>query len=224
MEQPTQLTCTRCHEPRDADDFYVRNGKRRGTCKPCVRDQSRASFERNKEARKASLREYRERNREALAAKARADYQANRERRNAQSAAWQLANPEKAREANRRSYRKNRERRISAIAAYRAANPEWDAARNRTQAARRRARERGVLVIAFTDQQLAARIAYYGGMCWICRAVPYEEVDHVKPIKHGGPHILANLRPACRSCNASKNGQWPFHTARRVPVDRMTDG
>ncbi|MGC0144464.1 HNH endonuclease signature motif containing protein [Pseudactinotalea sp. Z1732] len=68
----------------------------------------------------------------------------------------------------------------------------------------------GVQVIPFSPEQLVARIAFYGGVCWICREVPYEELDHVKPVKAGGPHMLANLRPACRSCNASKNASWPF--------------
>ncbi|MGX7727586.1 HNH endonuclease [Rhodococcus sp. 5G237] len=35
-------------------------------------------------------------------------------------------------------------------------------------------------------------------------------VDHVKPINKGGPHMLANLRPACGPCNSRKRDQWPF--------------
>jgi 5-methylcytosine-specific restriction endonuclease McrA len=36
------------------------------------------------------------------------------------------------------------------------------------------------------------------------------EWDHVKPLAKGGAHILANLRPACLSCNRSKRDRWPL--------------
>lgn len=31
-----------------------------------------------------------------------------------------------------------------------------------------------------------------------------------KPLAKGGLHCLANLRPACRACNAQKNARWPL--------------
>lgn len=40
--------------------------------------------------------------------------------------------------------------------------------------------------------------AYCGG--------PASEVDHIRPVAHGGSGVWTNLAPACRSCNASKNG------------------
>jgi len=52
-------------------------------------------------------------------------------------------------------------------------------------------------------------MSYWGNKCWMCEG-PFEHVDHVKPLSKGGPHILANLRPACASCNASKNDRWPL--------------
>jgi 5-methylcytosine-specific restriction endonuclease McrA len=55
---------------------------------------------------------------------------------------------------------------------------------------------------------LAARWAYYGGMCWMCGA-PAEGWDHVKPLARGGhPTHGANLRPACTPCNSSKGAAW----------------
>lgn len=78
----------------------------------------------------------------------------------------------------------------------------------------RRARQAGVPTRPFTDEQWAQKIAYYGWRCWICGdgSVPLE-ADHVKPLSKGGAHMLCNLRPACRSCNASKNAKWPFVAA-----------
>jgi 5-methylcytosine-specific restriction endonuclease McrA len=57
---------------------------------------------------------------------------------------------------------------------------------------------------------IQARIDFYGGLCWICRAAPYEAIDHVKPISRGGSKWPANLRPACTPCNSRKGAQWPY--------------
>lgn len=72
----------------------------------------------------------------------------------------------------------------------------------------RRARMASVARVAFSPKQLAARIAFFGGVCWMCRAAPYEHLDHVKPLARGGPNMLANLRPACQTCNLSKKDKW----------------
>lgn len=61
-----------------------------------------------------------------------------------------------------------------------------------------------------TADAIASRIEYYGRLCWICRTAPYEAIDHVKPIRHGGSNWPANLRPACKSCNSRKGSKWPF--------------
>lgn len=47
---------------------------------------------------------------------------------------------------------------------------------------------------------------YWGNRCWMCGG-PYEEADHVIPLALGGPHCLANLRPACKSCNSAKGAK-----------------
>jgi 5-methylcytosine-specific restriction endonuclease McrA len=50
----------------------------------------------------------------------------------------------------------------------------------------------------------------WGGRCWKCGIADATEEDHVKPISKAGWHCLANLRPVCHSCNASKQGRWPL--------------
>ncbi len=59
----------------------------------------------------------------------------------------------------------------------------------------------------FTSEQLMARFAFYGGRCWIC-GKPATTIDHVIPISKGGTNWPANLRPACRTCNARKGNRW----------------
>lgn len=98
--------------------------------------------------------------------------------------------------------RENRERKRKLDADWLARNPgkkaEYDA--------RRRARVKGsTLNIA----DIQSRMAMFGNKCWMCSG-PFEQIDHVKPLAAGGPHILANLRPSCRKCNARKGARWPL--------------
>lgn len=71
---------------------------------------------------------------------------------------------------------------------------------------RRRALLEKVLVIPFSRDQLLQRWSMFAG-CWMCGATP-TSTDHVKPLSRGGPHILANLRPACGPCNSRKRDRW----------------
>lgn len=106
----------------------------------------------------------------------------------------------------------NRERKRKMDADWLSRNPgkkaEYDA--------RRRAMTKGA---TFTSAAIQARMAFYGSKCWMCHG-PFEQIDRVKPLAAGGPHILANLRPACGSCNARKGDRWPFdlHGVSSVPA------
>ena len=68
----------------------------------------------------------------------------------------------------------------------------------------------GGQIIPFTEEQRAARFSMRGGRCWKCGIADATEEDHVKPISKAGWHCLANLRPVCHSCNASKQALWPL--------------
>lgn len=114
----------------------------------------------------------------------------------------------------------------SRSAAWRKANAERIKDYNRAYEPRMRqlvnARNAAIRATAlpFTIQQLQQRMAVFGNRCWICRG-EYEHVDHVKPIKAGGTHILANMRPACARCNRRKNKTWPLTESvlRRIRAD-----
>lgn len=80
-------------------------------------------------------------------------------------------------------------------------------ARNALAKHRRRARKNGTQVCAISTASVAEKIKYWGGKCWMCLAAA-DTLDHVKPLAAGGYHMLANLRPACRSCNSSKGAKW----------------
>ena len=167
----------------------------------------------------------------------RAYYLANKDRERAYNQAWRERNPERDREYSRRSrernpdadrayYAKTRDARVAYTREWHKRNPDYsrryraenpDALREwrgrnpeRTFLYKSQRRARQASPLRFSPEQLAQRIAYYGGKCWICRIAPYEHLDHVKPLSKGGGHLLANLRPACAACNVRKNARWPF--------------
>lgn len=72
---------------------------------------------------------------------------------------------------------------------------------------RRQHLKRSLRVVPYNKDQLAQRLAMFSHKCWMCGA-PADTIDHVKPLKLNGLDCLANLRPACRSCNASKKASW----------------
>lgn len=74
---------------------------------------------------------------------------------------------------------------------------------------KRRARKLLATVVDFTPEQIEQRMSMFGFQCWMCGGA-FEAVDHVKPLSRGGPHMLANLRPACHSCNSKKGAKWPL--------------
>ncbi len=87
-------------------------------------------------------------------------------------------------------------------AAYRAAHPEQGAAHT----SRRKAAKRGVPINDFTAAQWREMQAAYDHRCAYCdkRAKGHLTQDHITPLSKGGSNTLANIIPACHSCNSSK--------------------
>ncbi len=73
-----------------------------------------------------------------------------------------------------------------------------------------------------TDEQWAALQAAWGG-CAYCGAVGTAlQRDCVLPISRGGRYTLANVVPACGSCNASKCNAEVSSWLRRKRLDEPT--
>ena len=133
---------------------------------------------------------------------------ANRERLREVNARWRAENRDYHREICRAWYAANVERARASSQAWARQNAPTRAEKER----RRRAAKMRTAVHAITPVMLTAKAAYWGDKCWMCGGPP-ETWDHVKPLAAGGPHILANLRPACRPCNSSKSARWPYPLA-----------
>lgn len=76
-------------------------------------------------------------------------------------------------------------------------------------------------------RDLRLKWRYWGGLCWMCRK-PATTWDHVKPLSKGGSFSLANLRPACKSCNSQKGAKWPWplvdYAQNEKAKERMAQG
>lgn len=191
------------------------------------RDKIRACLEASREERLARRRAGRHRHQEreaAYSATYRAQHRAHfldymarynakhRERLLVMKKAWREANRDAISEKFVAWYEANREQQRERGRAWAKANPD------KTLAAgvRRRARIAAATIQQFTLAEMRQRIAVFGGRCAYCGG-PHEHMDHVKPIAKGGPHCLANLRPACAKCNLKKNDMDPKRWLARVP-------
>lgn len=177
-----------------------------------------ANRERYAERKKA----YRENNPELVAKQASVYYQANRDKILERGRKYEEANREKLRDARRKWYEINGKERGRAYyaanreslreyqAEYYQANRERCRSYSRRSGAARRARMADAGIIPFTEEQLQAKIAYWGDRCWMCGTDDWADIDHIKPIAKGGAHMLSNLRPICKRCNGSKWIAWPL--------------
>ena len=176
------------------------------------REQRKRWYFENREKIAETEKRYREANREKIAETKRQYYFDNHKAMLARRAKWREANPE----YNRRYAAENREAAAERGRQWALANPERYREKVRNIAHRRRAKIRGTQVVSFSREQLEQRMAYYGNRCYLkldCCTGGFEHIDHVKPISKGGAHMLANLRPACASCNQRKKDIWPFNVA-----------
>ena len=168
------------------------------------RELNRISHQRNLISRRGASRRWRESNPEHVEAYRRKYYKRNREAYHIRSAKYRAEKPQYFRDYKRNWYRENQERARTYLR-------EWhrqDVNRARVYGARRRARlEEGR--VTFTVNELEQRMSMFGFRCYMCSG-PFETVDHVKPLAKGGPDCLANLRPACKTCNSRKRDNWPY--------------
>lgn len=198
---PTAKTCSSCGFTGPAE-LFARNRRRCFDCRRAENAnwrQENAEYVREKQrewrlSNQEWLKAYREENLERIQETARLRVERNPRKYADYRQQWREANLERDRENARR----------------------WRAAHRSELVARAMERYWATRSPAEMADLVVERVAYYGGKCWICKTADYEHIDHVKPLAKGGPHIPANLRPACARCNQSKRDKWPFSPAREL--------
>jgi 5-methylcytosine-specific restriction endonuclease McrA len=116
----------------------------------------------------------------------------------------------------RRFYQRHKER----WAKWRVNNPDKAKANSHVYVWNRLARLRAAQG-RFSFEEWLGKIEYHGWRCFYCKRelkLKSIEMDHRKPISRGGSNWLANLVPACRSCNRRKsNGKAPTSLVPKRP-------
>jgi len=163
------------------------------TCPGCARVLDLDQFHRDrtrKDGRRAHCRE-------CQAARKAAYRAAHAEKVRARNAAYRAANPEKVR---------------ARLAAWKAENPDKVRAGHWVSLYRSRARRYGIPVRVETFT-VADVVATHGDRCHQCGG-PFDELDHYPiPVRDGGAHTLANVRPSCTPCNRGRTQNRPKRPA-----------
>lgn len=214
--------CSSCSQTLPLSEFGRKRAEVDGLqryCRTCVCRASREWRARNRDAVNARARERRALDPEGALQRDAAQRAINPERRRELDRSRYAADPDRVRARRRERYSAapeigraksrrwraaNPDRRRNALRSWRASNPE----RHRELERRRNALKSGSRVLPITKEALRQRLSMFGG-CWVCDGAA-EQIDHVKPLAVGGPHILANLRPICALCNQRKGARWPF--------------
>jgi hypothetical protein len=141
-----------------------------------VRAQNRDWYERNREKRRVYNRQYREEHEDELRAR--------------------------DRERNRRSYAQDPRAALDYYKQWRLRNLQRARAYVRVSNHRRRARAAGE---HFTFEEWEALLMEHEGHCAYCGSTDLVEADDRKPLCRGGTNLIANILPACRTCNRRKH-------------------
>lgn len=147
-------------------------------------------------------RRYYEANKEEIRAKNKAWYEANRDAARAQQAEYRRTHPSEIREMDRRYREANRARHNELNRASRKRHPESRASNESA----RRARKAGNGG-SHTAKEWLEKCALLGNVCFYCGEAKPLTRDHKVPIARGGTDNIANIVPACLSCNCRKGTQ-----------------
>ena len=113
---------------------------------------------------------------------------------------WRASHPE-AHSAERRAfYARHRDDLLATSAEYHRTHRE---VRKASDGRRRITKLRGGP--SFTAEEWLALVAAHQGRCAYCGSLAPLQADHRVPLARGGSNAIANILPACGSCNARKH-------------------
>jgi len=212
METPVHKVCRGCDLLKSLDEFgidkYTSDGKAT-RCILCKRQGSlryrtqhpekvRAAVARWQRENPEKRHAYEQAHKAEKQARGKAHYRQNKALMNAQSAAYYAAHRMALRQKHADWY---------------AEHPDWIQAKAD--------RRRTAMTTSSTNDLTAAQWeeikSAYGHRCVYCRRkMKRLTQDHLTPISKGGAHTLANVVPACQSCNSKKHAKAPL-----IPVQPL---
>lgn len=188
--------CLECGIEKDATEFWVKKTRKDGlndACKPCARRKHQQYLKDNPDIYQTMLDKQKE---PEIRARRRALIQKDAAKWQKYQLKWRLAHPEVFRVASKAWAAKKR-----------AVDPEYFAARARNEYSLRRGSSGKV-----TKEEWAACLDAYNHACSYCgKDIAGFDCtqDHIMPVTRGGLHVIENIVPACRSCNARKKNKLP---------------
>lgn len=186
---PDTKRCPSCKHFLPLDRFE----NNRATCEKCLQ----------------SVRDWRAKNKDKVAANNKAWREANPEKRRADLREWKRNNRERCRAKYKEYYESNRERILAGFRERdrkRLHDPKYRSLK-RLKDQRRRATKWGVDSERFTREDLREYWSDLGidpDVCFYCGDDDHEHDDHVVPLSRGGTHTMRNMLPSCAECNMSK--------------------
>ena len=211
--------CSQCRLDKPFSEFHrapYGKGKVQACCKACKKALDAKRYAEHPEKFAASFKRWSEKNKAHDLARSKKWRSLNRERHLRLVKEWQRAHPEKM-----RLYDKvKRQRHFARIKAYmKVYGREWvkrNPEKQRERISRYRARKANAPINDLTAAQWAMLKERYNFSCAYCgERVPVLTQDHVLALSRGGNHTMANVVPACKSCNSRK------HT---TPVEEFLKG
>lgn len=204
---PDSKRCRKCNQIKPRDAFYAKREAKDGlqsNCKDCNRTTSREWSAAHPEKHKEW-------------------YLANRETEIQKAVERHRSHPESARAAGRRHYHKHADVRKEVAKAWHAKYPERTRAINHKSNRKHHDKRRAALVRyrtqvignggSYTVKEIQHIRFIQQGHCAYCGRLGQKvHIDHIIPVRLGGPSDIWNLCLACPRCNQSKGGrtleQW----------------
>jgi hypothetical protein len=223
--QLTMKTCSKCKVEKGMAGFYKDKTRPDGLfphCKSCQSANCKAYQKQNKEKISEQTREYRKKNKEAIALSKKISYEKDREAIINRVRAYEEKNKELVAARKKIYYEQNKEADAARGKAYRASNKKKAAERarkwtqeNREKVNARNSRHRAARLNATPAWANASEIVDLYEAAHAFRLYTGQEyhVDHIVPLQGKtvcGLHVPANLQVLLATENASKkNRYWP---------------
>ena len=225
MADPNLITkqCKTCMQVLPVSEFNKHQNTKdrlRPECKGCQKTYRRGYYSKHQDQLVNYSRNFYRENKEQVLEYCKEYRETHKEQISQALKNWRITNAIRLKKKRAKEYQVNKEKVSRKQRTYRQANKEKIAERDQQYAARNpeprriakrnyKARRRQATG-SFTTQQWLAKCEFWGWRCYLCGTpltISTAEPEHRKPLSRGGSNWIANIAPACHSCNASKNNK-----------------
>ncbi|MFH1741137.1 MAG: HNH endonuclease signature motif containing protein [bacterium] len=212
-------TCKQCGAAKPCELFHMDRGCLRAICRACIAANSKQWRDAHPDKVKAKSAAYRMKHQSELIRKTTEWVKRNPEKASRNKRRWAALHPEKVVGRFAKWATENPEKMEAARMAWKAAHPNYGkqwAAANPNKINAYSHQRRAKYVGRYTDRDIADIRDRQRGKCGTCKANLKRtgfHVDHIIPIKLGGPNWPDNIQLLCPTCNLSKGSKDPFQWA-----------